>query len=418
MNSKKAPGMMSYIDRLLIGLLPLVLVFTASCAPSPRENAAVDVDKELMVSYLADKPEVLKPFYRKVLREGKRNAVLNHMEAGLAAMDTGAYCLAAESFDQALSGIEKVYADNERAAKARSLWYEEGMKDFKGEPYERAMAYYYRGLLYLMDADYENARACFKSGVLQDAFAEEEQHRCDFALLIFLEGWASQLLDDTVLAKAAYREVGKLRSEFVPPDPEHNCLVIAGTGNSPRKLADGVGHYELKLFRGKGFAEKAVKIRMDGQWQDMYAIEDIAWQAMTRGGRAIDHILKGQVAFKQKHEKIGSVVGDISANAMVAAPLFENAASDIQGISGALGLVSVAEMAISQSAKPRADTRYWDNLPDAVHVFTCKASASSATPTVVFEDGDGNVVARKKVALQFDAKGNGVGWVRSRSAIK
>ena len=109
------------------------------------------------------------------------------MRIGTSALQMGYYDLAKMCFDQCLNYIEAVYADNEKAKQARSLWYEEGMKDFKGEPYERVMAYYYRGLLYIQDSDFENARACFKAGVIQDAFAEERQHQCDFALLLFLE---------------------------------------------------------------------------------------------------------------------------------------------------------------------------------------------------------------------------------------
>ena len=91
------------------------------------------------------------------------------------------------------------------------------MKHFKGEPYERAMSYYYRGLLYMLEEDYENARACFKAGIIQDAFAEENQNRCDFALLLFLEAFCSLKLGDQELAKAALEEMKKLRPDLAHP---------------------------------------------------------------------------------------------------------------------------------------------------------------------------------------------------------
>jgi hypothetical protein len=332
-------------------------------------------------------------------------------------MDRGEYPVAIRSFDGVLLQIERVYANNPGAAKARSLWYKEGRKDFKGEPYERAMAYYYRGLLYLMESDYENARACFKTGVMQDAFAEEKQNRCDFALLIFLEGWASQLNGDKALADAAYRVVEELRPGFVRPPSDHNCLIIAETGTSPRKLADGMGHYELRLFRGKGFSEVGARLMIHDRQETMFPLEDIAWQAMTRGGRAIDHILKGQAVFKQTHERIGSVVTDIGTDVMVLAPLFD-ATTDIQGIGAALGLIGVAQMVFSLHANPRADTRYWDNLPDIVHIATRKLSKSGPA-TVTFVDRRGcTVVSPKPLTLRTDHKGNSLGWIRSRSAAR
>jgi tetratricopeptide (TPR) repeat protein len=131
---------------------------------------------------------------------------------GIDALQIGHLEIAKKCFDNALNYIEAVFADNEKAKKARSLWYEEGMKDFKGEPYERVMAYYYRGLLYLIDKDYENARACFKAGIIQDAFAEENQNRCDFALLLFLEAYSCLKLGDHQLATAAFD-----RTSLFPP---------------------------------------------------------------------------------------------------------------------------------------------------------------------------------------------------------
>ena len=150
------------------------------------------VDQKKIDAYLADKPKELHPFLTKVVAGEKRNRALNQMRAGLAAMKSGHNDLAAKLFDDALLTIETIYGGDEKAAKARGLFSAEDRKVFRGEPYERAMLYYYRGILYLMQGDYENARASFKSGYLQDTLAEKEKFRGDFALLAFLEGWASQ----------------------------------------------------------------------------------------------------------------------------------------------------------------------------------------------------------------------------------
>jgi hypothetical protein len=105
------------------------------------------------------------------------NRVLNQMEIGARAFWRADYATAKPALDDAILRIDSVFSDNANAAKARKLWYDEGSKDFKGEPYERAMVFMYRGLIYLHDADYENARAAFRRGLMQDAFAEEDQNR-------------------------------------------------------------------------------------------------------------------------------------------------------------------------------------------------------------------------------------------------
>ena len=44
-------------------------------------------------------------------------------------------------------------AADKSARKARGYFHEESSKGFRGEPYERVMAYYYRGILYWMDGE-------------------------------------------------------------------------------------------------------------------------------------------------------------------------------------------------------------------------------------------------------------------------
>jgi len=389
----------------------------AGCATTGR-RPATDVSPAELENYLSDKPDPLKPMYARVLQEGRGNFVLNQLQAGLAAMQSGNYELAESSFDLALMQIEAVYANNEEAARARSLWHEEGAKDFKGEPYERAMAFYYRGLLYLMRGDYENARACFKSGTLQDAFAEEEQNQCDFALLIFLEGWASQRLGDSDLAEAAFAELAKLRPDFSRPEPEHDTLVLVETGTSPRKVADGVGHAELKYRRGKKITEERVRLRLDEQTEAAYPMEDLFFQARTRGGRPIDKILEGKAVFLQGGLKIGTALTETASGVILGSTLLTNHSNATANVGAAIGAVGGVVTLVAINAKPHADTRYWKNLPDMVHVYTYRDGGEQVLEAQ-FNSVDGAPVELAPLPLQpvFDGKGNRLIWARSRSSI-
>jgi tetratricopeptide (TPR) repeat protein len=405
----------SYVSNIVAIITMIVCIACMGCYRR-QEFKEVEVHPEVVDKYLADKPESLRPYYSRILKEGKRNLVLNNMSLGLRALEDGYWQHAEGAFDQALLGIEAVYANSETATKARSIYYEEGMKDFKGEPYERCMAYYYRGLLYMQRGDYENARACFKAGVLQDAFAEEKQYRCDFVLLIFLEGWASQQLGDMEDAAICYQEVRSYRPDFNSPSPEDNVLIIAETGTSPRKLADGVGHAELKFRRGKNFIEKRAAAIIDSSKEiELYPLEDVAWQAMTRGGRAVDKILQGQVEFRKSNEQMGTVLTDVSSTAMISAPLWSDVGA-AQAVSGSIGLIGALQMSSAAQARPHADTRYWDNLPDAVHIVTTKRRQGSMKIHVLFEELTGEMVPGldKKRVLNIDNKEPALLWVRSR----
>ena len=360
----------------------------------------------------------LQPVVQQLLQEGNRNFVLNHLRLGVQALEIGQRDVAARSFDQALGVITSVYADSESAARARSLWIEEGSKDFRGEPYERAMAFYYRGLLDLMDGEYDTARSSFRSGLLQDAFAEEEQNRADFAMLLYLDGWSSYLLGDQSLADEAFAEARTLRPDLPLPAEGDNVLVIAESGPSPRKLADGIGHAKLVYRRGKRFTEqRAALVTPDGT-ETLYPLEDIFWQASTRGGRPVDAILEGQLQFRNTTEGLGSVLTDASSAYTQNSNYYSSGSSGTANVVGAVGIVALA---LSARSKPQADTRYWDNLPDAVHVSSRKL-ARGVQPEwgVQYLDRAGNPVAglERAVDVHWDKRGNGLVWVRSRYSVQ
>jgi tetratricopeptide (TPR) repeat protein len=401
-------------------VLALVIFLGLSACTSTAEYQNVEVPPKVMRAYLHDKPEELHPFYQRVLLEGDRNLVLNHMEAGLAAIELGALKTAEESFDAALLNIETVFTDNESAEKARSLWYEEGRKFFKGEPYERAMAYYYRGLLYLNKGDYENARASFKGGILQDAIAEEERYRADFALLIFLEGWASHLLGDKDLAKSAFDEVKTFRPDFIPPKPEDNVLLIAETGWAPMKVAVGPDESELIFERAYGFRDHSAQFHLGLDSMSAYPMEDIFWQANTRGGREVDKILAGKVQYKKEHEEMGRALTDLSLAGLIYAPHLGKASDEVAIVAGIIGIFGIAQRSMAAKTQTRADTRFWGNLPDQVHIQTLHVDRlQNRKATITFHQTNGQEVfsLKKNADIHFPNDHSGLLWTRAHSAL-
>jgi tetratricopeptide (TPR) repeat protein len=400
-------------------LLVLAWMLTG-CATGFEE---VRVSPEQLASYLSDKPERLHTLYEKELREGPRNMVLNNMQIGVAAMSIEEWKPAEMAFDKALTGIEAVYADNEQAKKARGLWRAEGSKIFKGEPYERAMAYYYRGILYMRAGDFENARACFKAGIEQDAYAEEEQFQCDFALLMFLEGWCSHMLGSDDQAREAWKEFHKYRPGYQLPPPDHNGLILVETGLAPRKLTGGRGGEMLVITEGVGFYEKQVKVQIKRKVLPISAAEDIAWQATTRGGRPMDGILEGQVVFKEINQAIGATI------AMAGLEVMNQAADEGKPEAALVGLafvfVGVAQALIADAIRTDADTRYWSNLPDRVYAVTYQIPKEKAdlSYNVFFMNGHGTVIPDLTRHGEIETinldNGNtaGLAWIRSRPAV-
>lgn len=365
----------------------------------------------------ADAPDAIKYACLQRESEGKRNWVLNSMKMGLDALQIGQPEYAARCFDEAISYIETIYANDQNAARARSLWREEGAKDFKGEPYERAMAYYYRGLIDLMQGDSDNARASFRGGSLQDAFAEEEQNRCDFALFVFLQGWCSRAIHDDVLEESAFEELRSLRPSFTMPAPNDNTLFLVELGKAPYKRTDGIGHDKLKLFRGKGFSEDRVLISISGNRYTAQPVESISWQAATRGARPIDYILNGKVVFKEETFDIGAAMSGTIPSLAGHAGSISPAVGDV---GNALGLVGGLVGLVSTKVKAKADVRYWNNLPDAVHVLTAQLAAGDQAADLDFFNDKGEPIPELHQQVVFhvdaDSRANLV-WVRSRQAM-
>ena len=221
--------------RLLASAMAAAML--GGCVTAREQEASLDAG--IVHAYIDDKPQELRRHFVVAQAQGQRNRVLNDMRLGLATFAMERNPLAETLFDDALQGIEAVYADNEEAKKSRKLFVKEQNKDFKGEPYERVMAYYYRGLLYMRAGDYENARASFKGGMLQDAFAEEEQYRADFALMPYLQGWAAHCSGNASLAAEDFKEFRDLNKDTPLPREHDTVLVLVETGAAPVKVSDG-----------------------------------------------------------------------------------------------------------------------------------------------------------------------------------
>ncbi len=373
-------------------------------------GVAAQEDAEQVV---ANKADYLQSSYKKLFKQGRRNAVLNYMEIGSLAFKQGDLKEAKIAFLHAVRGIEEVYADNPAAEKVRSLWYQEEVKDFKGEPYERVMAYYYLGLIYLAEGELDNARASFVSGLMQDAYAEEEQHRADFALMHYLSAWTAQKMKSEHLADTALQRFSELRKGFPKPNESDNVLVIVESGKSPRKLGDGIGKYDLVYRTGKKFKDKQGQVSFAEQTIRLLPVEDIYWQASTRGGRAVDRIIKGKVNFAESSRDVGDALAK-TGNRLVEWSAISDSGSALQDAGTALSVIGLAAKIMAIKVETKADTRYWKSLPNTVHVSSLNRLNVNDVKVDVL-DKFGNVIKVKslKTNIYKPKEGYTLVWAKS-----
>lgn len=355
-------------------------------------------------------PQELQPFFKALYIEGEHNAVLNFDYLGLAALETGHYGIAARAFDAAITRIEAIYANNPSAQRAKSIFAAEKVKDFKGEPYERAMTYFYRGLLYVRAGDYENARASFLAAEEQSMMSESESYQDTFGLMDFLAGWASHCDGDDTRADDLGARAAKVQpTPFASLSDKVNYVSLVDVGVGPVKYATGKYGQKLSFRPATSGPIPTVNINSSNATiGSTYLGANIDYQAMTRGGRPIDAILHGKAIWKGTTQTASSVLTNAGAVAAVEGALTGNGNLQEGGeIGWAVGLVGGL---FSRAMTAKADTRAWSSLPAGVEIATGNLEGSAVPEISV-----GDAVATKP--LEVKSGQCGLSWTKVPSLL-
>jgi len=287
--------------------------------------------------------------------------------------------------DTALPLIGGILANDADAKKARSLFSAESTKTFIGEPYERVMAYYYRGLLYWRDGQPDNARACYRSGQLIDSDAETTEYKSDYVMLDYLDGLVSAKLAADGSDAFARAQANAKNLKLPAYDPAANVLIFAEYGTGPRKYGGGEYSEQLKFFV-KNSAAHSATLNVNGQSVSLPAYDDLNFQATTRGGRVMDYILGGKAVFKRTTNTVGDValIGAVIAS--------NNRSRDGDRAAVALGAIGLIGKIASAATTPRADIRMWDNLPQRLSFAALRLAPGDYPATLEFQDATGQTL--------------------------
>ncbi len=341
-----------------------------------------------------------------------RDRVLWQYRMATAELRRGNFTEAKRLLDESITSIEGVFAGDKNAKKARGYFNEEAKKTFLGEPYERVMAYYYRGILYWMDGEPDNARACFRSAAVQDADTMDKSYASDYVLLDYLDGLATLKLKGD--GSDAFKRARAECKMAVPPDPNSkaNVLLFVEFGDGPTKYAGGQYGEQLR-FRGGVSTAREVRIRI-GQHSAAHIgpYDDLYFQATTRGGRVMDHILANKAVFKSSTDAAGTA-GIVSG--VVLAGSRDRTTREVGLGLAAAGLFSKI---LSASTTPQADTRSWESLPLFLTFAALEVPPGSHTATVEFLDANRNVIGTltKTITLNVPASGDKVVFVSDKSS--
>lgn len=402
-------------------ILPAALsaaVLLAGCAtgvvPAQRSGADASGSRTTRGLTAAD---------RRVQSIAERDRVLFNYRTAALALRNGDYDLAKEKLDDAIVRIGGIITNDAEAARARSLFTAESNKPFIGEPYERVMAYYYRGILYWRDGQPDNARACFRSGQVIDSDPGQQGYDADYVLLDYLDGLASAKLntDGGDAFRRAQQRLGEQRA--LPPYVEDaNVLVFAEFGYGPRKYAAGEYGQQLRFYIDDSPTHSARLVLEGGKLiVPLPGYDDLGHQATTRGNRVMDHILGNKAFFKSST----SVAGDVAlAGAIIAndqARRRERQGKDGDDANYAavgLGLLGMIGKVASAATQTQADTRQWDNLPQRLSFAAVKLPAGEHRGRLEFLDRTGTVLERRSQPVTLSVTPDGRDTVVFLSELK
>lgn len=307
-----------------------------------------------------------------------------------------AAALRREMFDEAKTKLDSALAQaaanygniNSEAAKSRRLFRNESDKPFIGEPYERVMANFYRGIVYWRDGEPDNARALFRTAELLDSDTEDKTYAGDYVLLDYLDGLVSAKLGgDGADALARARASAKQQGKATPPNynTKANVMLFVEYGQGPTKYTGGEFGEELKFFTRPSRICSA-RLEIGGRRIALPPFDDLNFQAITRGGRVMDHVLGNKAVFKQASDTVGDVA---LMGAVVAA---DRPGRNTDKTALALATVGILSKIASSATTPQADIRSWDNLPQYLSFAALELPPGEHPATLEFLDAQGQPV--------------------------
>lgn len=362
-----------------------LLFAAAGCAPSTAEQAADHAVSDYYMGDYRDAQRRLAPLAQKT----DENYVLNNVRLGSAA-------LVDYNLDQAEAAFLRAYEvinstgvnDPGRAFGAAVL--NEKIKVWKGEPYERAMANFYLGLIYYMRHDYGNARAAFENSLFKlrdygegkDKADEYRTVESNFALgdLMLAKCW--QHLGDEDAAGKNFDRAVELRPYLrYAADPERNrranMLLVVDFGMGPQKVTN----YDGAIV---GFAPTPAQVGpvppptvvVDGRPISLEGAArppvDLLALAQDRRWQDIDTIRAAKTTLGTGLVGVGAYEG-LRSN---------NRSNQLAG----LALVGAGLLLKGSSV---ADTRQWEMLPRTTFVLPLQLEPGTHDITIEFPSGPG-----------------------------
>ena len=343
-----------------LAILASAIAFTG-CVSQDQIDAQHAVESYMAGDY-AGARTLLLPLSKKT----NEDFVLNNVRLGSTTLAMYDLLGSQTAFQQAYEVLNS-YGVNNGGRTLGAVLVDEKIRIWRGEPFERAMANFYLGLIYYMQADYNNARAAFQNALFklrdyqtdnQDNPSPDKYSEVDsnFALAQYMLARCYQRLGNDDLAEANFKRLVTLRPQLaaladIGLNRNSNVLLVIDYGNGPIKATNGdgaiVGFYPTPNEIGP---PGRPDVFVDGRGVDIFDLNhplvDLIALAQDRRWQSIDTI-----------RTVKSVVG----TGLMAGGAYE-ALTAQHGGNAAVGLGLIAAGALLK-ASSQADVRMWEMLP-------------------------------------------------------
>lgn len=356
----------------------LVLPLLSGCMSKAERQA----QEALSAYYFGDygrAVELLAPLSEKT----DQNFVLNNLRLGSAALAAYDLDTAEAAFLRAYEVLNAVGV-NDGGRTLGAVLVDEKLRIWRGEPFERAMANFYLGLIYYMRQDYNNARGAFENALFKlrdyrddtDPKADEyEVVETNFALGYLMLGKSYQHLGRDDLAEENFSRAVSLRPYLRDlADPalhaQSNLLLVVDFGSSPRKITDFDG-----AIVGFGPTPAEVgpvpppRVEVDGRLYPLGGLArppvDLLALAQDRRWQSIDTI-----------RTVKSAIG----TGLIAAGAYMGLKRDPEPEAALAPLAA----GLLLKATSQADVRQWEMLPRTVFLLPLRVEPGRHDITVSF----------------------------------
>jgi tetratricopeptide (TPR) repeat protein len=368
-----------------IGMFASAMIF-AGCVSQDQIDAQQAVTDYQLGDYVGAKA-LLTPLSKKT----NEDFVLNNVRLGSSTLAMYDLVSSQAAFLQAYE-VFNSFGVNNGGRTLGAVLVDEKIKIWRGEPFERAMANFYLGLIYYMQDDYNNARGAFENALfkLRDYQAEGDDKDVqpdkykeldsNFVLAQYMLARCYQRLGQDDLATANFKRVAELRPQLAAladtaMNQQSNVLLIIDSGMGPRKIKNGDGAFVgfRPLPQEVGPSPRPA-VFVDNSAANIANLDlplvDLITLAQDRRWQSIDTV-----------RAIKTILG----TGLLAGGAYETATAR-NNTQAAVGLGMIAAGALLK-ASSQADIRMWEMLPRNTFAIPLTLPPGKHDITVQFPGG-------------------------------